>query len=84
MANLVKKDYDTRSFPDICSTLTQDQWLVIRERIMTRTRCSKQTILNWKNGKTIPASILERVAISGIVNRFLGINTNHNFLFVEP
>ena len=83
MANLAKKDYDTRTFPEICSGLTTDQWLVLRERIMTRTRCSKQTILNWKSGKTIPASILERVAISGIVNRVLGINTIHNTLFVE-
>jgi len=82
MANLTKKDYDTRTFSEICNSLTPDQWLVLRDRVMTRTRCSKQTILNWKSGKTIPASILEREAISGIVNRVLGINTNHNTLFL--
>lgn len=82
MAKLEKKNYDTRTFPEICSTLTTDQWLVLRDRVMTRTRCSKQTILNWKSGKTIPASVLEREAIAGIVNRILGINTIHNTLFV--
>lgn len=81
MANIAKKDVDTRTFPEICSAITTDQWLVLRDRVMTRTRCSKQTILNWKSGKTLPASILEREAIAGIVNRVLGINTIHTTLF---
>ena len=82
MANIQKKDYDTRTFSEICSTITTAQWLDLRERVMTRTRCSKQTVLNWKSGKTCPASILERQAIAGIVNRVLGINTNHTTLFI--
>lgn len=83
MANLAKKDYDTRTFVQICASLPREQWLAIRDRIMTKTRCSKQTVLNWKNGVTIPISILERSAISGIVNRFLGIETIHTTLFPE-
>lgn len=81
MANIQKKEYDTRTFPEVCSSLTTDQWLVVRERIMSKTRCSKQTICNWKNGKTSPTSILDAAAISVILNRFLGLETNHNFLF---
>lgn len=83
MANLAKKDYDTRTFVQICASLPREQWLAIRDRIMTKTGCSKQTIINWKRGVTIPASKLERVEISRTVNRFLGIETIHTTLFPE-
>lgn len=82
MANLVKKELDTRTFPEICSTLTKPEWLELKCRLMKRIGKCEQTYINWKNGKTYPAGILERKAVSDVVNALLQTNTNHNTLFI--
>lgn len=81
MANLVKKELDTRTFTDICNSLPQWQWLDLKFDIMTKLRKTEQTVLNWKNGKTIPATQAERKEISTIINSFLNIRTNPSILF---
>lgn len=81
MANIVKKEIDTRTFAEICATLTQPAWLELRGRLFTKLGRTEQTLLNWRSGKTYPNSNLERREVSNIVNRFLGINTTHLTLF---
>ena len=82
MANLVKKVLDTRTFPEICKSLTQNQWLEIRNRMFLKLGKTEQTLLNWRWGKTYPLSLIERKTISEIVNSVLGIKTQHNTLFI--
>ena len=81
MANLVKKELDTRTFPTICSGLSQLQWLELKRRIMTKLMKTEQTVFNWKNGKTYPNNLSERKEVASIVNAYLDIKTNHLTLF---
>lgn len=82
MANLVKKPLDTRTFPEICRSLTQNQWLEIRNKMFLKLGKTEQTLLNWRWGKTYPLSLVERKTISEIVNQVLNIKTQHNTLFI--
>lgn len=82
MANLEKKPLDTRTFPEICKSLTQNQWLEIRNKMFLKLGKTEQTLLNWRWGKTYPLSLVERKTISDIVNQALGIKTQHNTLFI--
>ena len=81
MANLVKKDYDTRTFSEICSALNQTDWLDLKFDIMTKLRKTEQTVLNWKHGKTLPATQSERKDIARIIGAFLDIKTTPSILF---
>lgn len=81
MANLAKKDLDTRTFPQICSGMSSSEWILIRDRIIEKTEKTEQAVYKWRDGKCIPMSIPERKAISEIVNRVLGIRTSHITLF---
>lgn len=81
MANLAKKDLDTRTFVEICSALSQTEWLDLKYDIMTKLRKTEQTVLNWRNGKTIPATQSERRDISKIVSSALSIRTTPSILF---
>lgn len=83
MANLVKKELDTRTFPQICSQLTQFEWLELRNRLFSALGKTEQTLLNWRSGKTYPNTLIERKEVSRIVNAFLGTNTNHLTLFIS-
>mgnify|MGYP003289822161 CR=1 FL=1 len=82
MANLAKKALDTRTFPEICKSITQTQWLEIRNRMWLKLGKTEQTLLNWRWGKTYPLSLIERKAVADIVNQVLGIRTQHNTLFI--
>ena len=82
MANVAKKPLDTRTFPEICKGLTQNQWLELRNRMWLKLGKTEQTLLNWRWGKTYPLSLVERKMISEIVNQVLGIKTQHNTLFI--
>lgn len=81
MANVQKKELDTRTFPEICTGLSKAEWLAIRDRIVMNTGKSEQIVYIWKDGKTAPASLLERKTVAEIVSRVLGIKTNHRMLF---
>lgn len=81
MANLVKKDYDTRTFPEICSSLAEQQWLDLKYDIMSKLRKTEQTVLNWKHGKTMPAAHSERKDIAKIIGSLLDIKTTPSILF---
>lgn len=81
MANLVKNQLDTRTFPEICSAISNSEWILIRDRIIEKTEKTEQAVYKWKDGKCIPMSIPERKAIAEIVNRILKIRTSHLTLF---
>ena len=81
MANIVKKDLDTRTFTEICSSLSKAEWLAVRDRIMMQTGKTDVCVYKWGYGQTKPSSLPERKIISDIVNRVLGIKTNHRMLF---
>ena len=81
MANIMKNCIDTRTFPAICSTLTDLQWLELKRLLMTRLVKTEQTVLNWKNGKTYPGDHTVRKEVCSILNRFLNIKTSHLTLF---
>jgi hypothetical protein len=81
MANIVKKVLDTRTFPEICKSLSQNEWLEIRNRMWLKLGKTEQTLLNWRWGKTYPLSLVERKTIADIVNQVLKIRTQHNTLF---
>lgn len=81
MANIVKKELDTRTFPQICSGLSKAEWLAVRDRIVMNTGKTEQIVYCWRDGKTAPASLLERKTVAEIVIRVLGIKTNHRMLF---
>ena len=80
MANIAKKELDTRTFPQICDSLSSAEWLAIRDRCVLQTGKTESTVYYWREGKQ-PASLMERKAVSEIVNRILGIKTNHRTLF---
>jgi hypothetical protein len=80
MANIVKKELDTRTFPEICSSLSNAEWLAIRDRCVIQTGKTESAVYYWREGKQ-PVSLMERKAVSEIVNRVLGIKTNHRTLF---
>ena len=82
MANIVKKELDTRTFPEICKACTQTEWLEIRNKIFLKLCKTEQTCLNWRRGKTSPPSLIERKAVAEIVNQVLGVRTFHNTLFI--
>lgn len=81
MANIVKKNLDTRTFPQICSGLSKAEWLAVRDRIILQTGKSESAIYYWRDGKKFPTSLLERKIVAEIVHRVLGIHTNHRMLF---
>lgn len=81
MANIVKKELDTRTFPQICSGITNAEWLAIRDRIVLQTGKSESAVYYWRDGKKSPASLIERKAVAEIITRVLGIKTNHRMLF---
>lgn len=80
MANIVKKELDTRTFPEICASLSNAEWLAIRDRCVLQTGKTESAVYYWREGKQ-PVSLMERKAVSEIVNRVLGIKTNHRTLF---
>ena len=80
MANIAKKDLDTRTFPEICSSLSNAEWLAIRDRYVIQTGMTESAVYYWREGKQ-PVSLMERKAVSEIVNRVLGIKTTHRTLF---
>lgn len=81
MANIAKKDLDTRTFPQICSGLSKAEWLAVRDRIMMETGKTDVCVYKWGYGQTMPMSLIERKTISAIVSRVLGIKTHHSMLF---
>lgn len=85
MANVAKKSVDTRSFPQICSAISNAEWLAIRDRIVDQTGKTCSAVYYWRDGKTIPTSLVERKTVAEIVGRVLKIKTNYRTLFpVEP
>jgi hypothetical protein len=83
MAKLEKKSVDTRSFPEICKSLSNAEWILIRDRIAASTGKSESAVYYWRDGSVIPGSILDRKAVAEIVSRVLKIKTNHRMLFPE-
>ena len=81
MANIVKKELDTRTFPEICKSISQGEWLAIRDRIMEKTMKTDVAVFKWGKGQCQPQSIQERKIISEVVNRVLGIKTSYRTLF---
>jgi hypothetical protein len=80
MANIVKKDLDTRTFPEICASLSKSEWQEIRTSCVMKTGKTESAVYYWREGKQ-PVSLMERRAVSDIVNRVLGIKTTHRTLF---
>lgn len=80
MANIVKKDLDTRTFPQICASLSKSEWQEIRTNCVMKTGKTESAVYYWREGKQ-PVSLMERRAVSEIVNRVLGIKTTHRTLF---
>ena len=80
MANIVKKELDTRTFPQICDSLSKAEWQEIRTNCIAKTGKSESAVYYWREGKQ-PVSLMERKAVSDIINRVLGIRTHHRTLF---
>lgn len=80
MANIVKNDVDTRTFPQICSSISNAEWLAIRDKIVNETEKSVSAIYYWREGK-IPGSLTEKKKVAEIVGRVLKIKTHYRVLF---
>lgn len=80
MANIVKNDVDTRTFPQICSSISNAEWLAVRDRIVEETEKSVSAIYYWKDGK-MPGSLTEKKKVAEIVSRVLKIRTHYRVLF---
>lgn len=83
MANIVKKDADTRSFKEICSSISNAEWLAIRDRIVEQLEKSVSAIYYWREGKTFPTSLADRKTVAEIVSRVLKIKTHYRMLFPQ-
>ena len=81
MANIVKNDVDARSFSQICSDISNAEWLAIRDRIVDATEKSTSAVYYWREGKTFPTSLVERKTVAEIVGRVLKIKTHYKVLF---
>ena len=81
MANIVKNGVDARSFKQICSDISNAEWLAIRDRIVDATEKSTSAVYYWREGKTFPTSLVERKTVAEIVGRVLKIKTHYKVLF---
>ena len=81
MANIAKKELDPRTFPEICKSISQGEWLAIKDRIMMQTGKTEVAVWKWGQGLCQPQSLQERRLISKIVNQVLPIHTNYRTLF---
>ena len=81
MANLENNLVDTRTFAQICASLSKRQWVELQGELAQKLKRSMQCIYNWKRGDRIPGSASERVKISNHLNSKYGITTRHWTLF---
>ena len=84
MANLGNNSLDTRTFAQICATLTKRQWVEMQGELAQKLKRSLQCIYNWKKGVRIPSSASERVKVSQYINQKYKITTRHGTLFPDP
>lgn len=84
MANLENYSRDTRTFMQICATLTKRQWVELQGELSQKLKRSHQCIYNWKRGVRIPSSATERVKVSDHINKKFNIFTRHWTLFPDP
>ena len=83
MANLVNLSIDTRTFPEICKSLTKSEWVKMQGDLILKVKRSGQCIYNWKVGKRTPSSPSERKAVSDYINKYFKLNTRYWYLFPE-
>ena len=84
MANLVINPTDARTFVQFCDSLSKKEWVDLHGELMQRLKRSAQCIYKWKNGLSIPSSIMERKAISDHINKKYQTLTRHWTLFPDP
>lgn len=84
MANLENNSVDTRTFCQICATLTKRQWVELQGELAQQLKRSLQCIYNWKRGVRIPSSPSERVKVSNYINKKFNTYTRHGTLFPDP
>lgn len=76
------QELDTRTFPEIWAQLGgQQKEDVTRALMLEGCTYVRQTIWNWATGKTSPANLAMKRAISSAVNKALNIRTNGQTLF---
>lgn len=76
-----KEQYDTRTFPEIYSSLNHLQQLELRDEIIAKTGVTRETVFNWaKKGRAPQYSGIRRI-VSDCVKKVTGIRTPQHILF---
>lgn len=75
-----KSDIDARTFPQIWETLTSAEQAELRDALIKKTSCTRQSIFNWSNG-TSPIYRDIRVKVADTIKKTFGFNVSHLTLF---
>ena len=76
-----KETYDTRTFPEIYSSLNHLQQMELRNEIISRTGVSRVTVFNWSKGDRVPQYSGIRRIVSECVKKVVGVHAPQHMLF---
>ena len=76
-----KEQYDTRTFPEIYSSLNHLQQMDLRDEIISRTGVTRVTVFNWAKGDRVPQYKGIRNIVSDCVKKITGIRSPQHILF---
>ena len=73
-------DMDTRTFPEIYRMLSKAEQAELRDALMKKLSCTRQSVYNWaKGGYPIYRPI--RLGVAKTINATFGYKVNHLTLF---
>ena len=76
-----KEQYDTRTFPEIYSSLNHLQQMELRNEIMSKTGVTRETVFNWSKGKRVPQYSGIRKIVSDCVKKVAEVRIPQHVLF---
>ena len=68
------KDYETRTFKEICEQISLSERSALARNIISELRVRERTVLNWMSGK-MPSSWSQQKDIARIIKSSFGITT---------
>ena len=76
-----KEQYDTRTFPEIYSSLNHLQQMELRDEIISKTGVTRATVFNWATGARAPQYKGIRKIVSDCVKKVADVRIPQHILF---
>lgn len=76
-----KETIDTRTFPEIYSSLNKLQQKELRNKIIRKTGVSRQTVWYWATGDRIPQNEGIRNLVAECIKKIAGVKVPQHILF---